>query len=347
MHHFIIAVPEGALASSVGVTLDVLSVASRGAVARGQRRITWQVVSTRRHVQLSGGMMLAAEPVARVDIPAHTVLVFPGIGLDHPTLDADGDIRDRYQAKRVLRRMEMPDAKAFANLAARHHSRGGKIAASCSGVLLLAMGNVLDGRTATTHWRLGGFFQRYFPQVRLDTNRMVVDDHNVITAGAAMAQMDLMLYLVRQQVGKDVADLAMKYLLIDSRTTQARYQVWDHLHQGEDDIAASFEALIESSLPNVPTIAEAARRLHLTTKTLSRRISKATGCTPMALINSIRMRNAERLLSLGDLSLEEVALRVGYANATSLRKLTMKMTQLPPAMLRHPAAHGARIERAP
>lgn len=54
----------------------------------------------------------------------------------------------------------------------------------------------------------------------------------------------------------------------------------------------------------------------------------------MDLIHAIRMRHAQRLLALGDLSLDEVAQRVGYANATSLRKLTMRMAQLPPAMLR-------------
>ena len=47
------------------------------------------------------------------------------------------------------------------------------------------------------------------------------------------------------------------------------------------------------------------------------------------------MRHAQRLLAQGDLPLEAVAQRVGYANATALRKLTMKMAQLPPGVLRH------------
>lgn len=336
MPQFVIGVPQGALAASVGATIDVLSVASRSALMRGSHRITWRVVSTHKQVQLSGGMTITAEPIDLKVIPTCAVLVIPGIGLDHAKLDTGGDIRDRYQEGRVLRRMKMHDAHTFSTLASRHHSRGGKVAASCSGVLLLAMAGLLNERIATTHWRLAGFFRRHFPQVLLDTNRMVVDDHDVVSAGAAMAQMDLMLYLVRLQIGKDVADLAMKYLLIDSRTTQARYQVWDHLRLGEDDIAEKFETLIETSLSNIPTITEAARQLHVTTKTLSRRIFKATGTTPMALIHTIRMRHVERLLSLGELSLEEVAQRVGYANATSLRKLTMRMAQLPPTMLRHP-----------
>ncbi|MEG1202223.1 MAG: helix-turn-helix domain-containing protein, partial [Comamonas sp.] len=69
--------------------------------------------------------------------------------------------------------------------------------------------------------------------------------------------------------------------------------------------------------------------------TLSRRIAASTGLAPLQLVNTVRMRHAQRLLARGELSVNEVALRVGYANATALRKLTMKMAQLPPGVLRH------------
>ena len=64
-----------------------------------------------------------------------------------------------------------------------------------------------------------------------------------------MAQMDLMLYLIRQRIGRELADLVMSYLLIDTRTTQARYQVWEHVALTDDETARNFEALIEASLP--------------------------------------------------------------------------------------------------
>lgn len=336
MPSFTIAIPEGALAASVGATLDVLSVARRASKTLGRAPIHWQVISTSTSVPLSSGLQLAAEMVGTASLPHRGVLVFPGLGLDHGDLGCDhnADIQARYAEQRVLQRMAMPDSQRYAELASTHRANGGHVAASCSGVLLLAMAELLDGQEATTHWRLGGFFKRHFPHVRLSTHRMVVDAQGLLTAGAAMAQLDLMLYLIRQHVGQDVAELTMSYLLIDHRTAQARYQIWDHLSMGEDDTAQRFEALVEASLPNVLSIAGAARQLHLTNKTLARRIVKATGLTPMALIHGVRMRHAKRLLALGDLPLAEVAHRVGYANTTSLRKLTMKMAQLPPGSLR-------------
>ncbi|MFT4196041.1 GlxA family transcriptional regulator [Ottowia sp.] len=331
---FVIAVLDGALASSVGATLDVLGMAGRGAAALGLPAPAWRVVGAREQVQLSGGMALAARPLEGARLPAGAVLVFPGLGLEHADLGAGGDIHSRYDERQLLRRMAMPDAQAFARLAQRHRARGGRVAASCSGVLLPAMAGLLDGREATTHWRLGSFFHRHFPQIRLDTRRMVVDAEGVVSAGAAMAQMDLMLYLLRRLCGRALAELVTSYLLIDARPTQARYQVWAHVAEPGDETARRFEALIEASLPAIPTVSEAARQMHLTEKTLSRRLRKSTGATPMALIHGVRMRHARRLLELGELTLEEVAQRVGYANATSLRKLTLRMARVAPGTLR-------------
>ena len=339
---FFIAAMDGALGASVGATLDALSVASSGAAALGLASPSWRVVGMSNEVRLSNGMRLAAQPIDAARIPASSVIVFPGIGLDHPGLGSGGDIHGRYDERKILCRMGMPDAEAFARLAQRHHARGGKVAASCSGVLLPAMAGLLQGRAATTHWRLSGFFHKHFPQIRLDTKRMVVESYGIVSAGAAMAQMDLMLYLIRHQIGRELADLVMSYLLIDTRTTQARYQVGEHLDVPDDETARSFEALIEASLPDILSVRQAARQLHMTEKTLARRLFKASGVTPMTLIHSVRMRHARRLLELGELTLDEVAQRVGYANATSLRKLTMRMAQVAPAAFRPSAAGTTR-----
>lgn len=344
MTHFIILVADGALAGSVGASLDILAFAQRCGAPAG--RVAWQVASAGLQVTLSGGMALAATPIDQLKMAPDAVLVIPGIGLDAPAsqgiaggLSGGATIDERYAEPHLLWRMQAPDAQAYARLAAAHHAAGGVVAASCSGVLLLGMAGLLDGRRATTHWRLGDFVRRHFGKAQFDENRMLVEDHRVISAGAAMAQADLMLHLVQQAVGgaagEAVVQGVMRYLLVDSRSSQARYRVWEHLHASEDDTAMRFEALIEARLLDVPTIADAARLLGMTSRTLSRRVAASTGAAPLQLVNTVRMRHAQRLLAQGDLSVEAVARRVGYANGTALRKLTLKMAQLPPGVLRH------------
>ena len=341
MTSFTILVPEGVLAGSVGASLDILGFARRCGAPPGS--VDWQVASLAPQVALSSGMSMSATPLAGLRLSKQSVLVIPCIGLDGDvpgySATGQGNINERYAQERLQARMAAPDATAYARLAAQHYAAGGRVAASCSGVLLLGMAGLLDGRRATTHWRLGDFVRRQFPKAQLDENRMLVEDGRITSAGAAMAQADLMLHLVQTaiggQEGEAVAQRVMQYLLVDSRSSQARYRVWEHMRGAGDDTAMRFEALIEARLPHIPTIADAADALGMTARTLSRRIAASTGLAPLQLVNTVRMRHAQRLLAQGDLPLEAVAQRVGYANATALRKLTMKMAQLPPGVLRH------------
>lgn len=339
MSDFIVAIPDWALSASVGATLDVLSVANRVAITLGKKEIRWRVVGSSRQVHLTNGLLIETTPIDPGSRLGNGILVIPGMGLDHPDVIPGNQkrrhrgIADRYEEASVLRRMNMPDVLRLAQFAKRHHARDGLVCASCSGVLILGIAGLLDARKMATHWQLAGFVRKHFSDVSMDAVSMIVEDRRVVTAGAAMAQMDLMLYLVRKVLGRDVADLTMKYMLIDSRPNQARYMTWD-LFSSPDEVMRKFESLVESSFPRVLTVGEAASKLGMTEKTLARHVLKATGQPPLFLIQSARMRHARRLLGMTNLSIDEVAARVGYSNATALRKLTLKMVNLTPAMLR-------------
>jgi transcriptional regulator GlxA family with amidase domain len=339
MTNFAIGTLEWALGASVAVTLDALNFANQVATALGKRPVTWTVMGKGTRTHMTNGLVIKTEPIRPGMKLGRSVLVIPGIGLDHPDLipiaaaTPSGSIPSRYSDSNLACRMEMPDVRQFARLAKDHHERGGWVCASCSGVLVLASAGLLSSRKATTHWQIAGFLARRFPEACMDVTRMVVEDRRVVTAGAAMAQMDLMLHLIRMVMGHDVADLTMKYMLIDSRPTQARYMVWSQL-QTTDEIVRDFEVLIESSLATPITVSDAAQKLHMTEKTLARRVFKASGSTPTSLIQSVRMRHVQHLLDTTNLPLGEIAIRVGYANATSLRKMTLKFAKTTPGMLR-------------
>ena len=149
MTPFAFLIAPGVLAGSVGASLDVLGFANR--CGAPEHTLTWQVLAPTTPVALTGGMQLAATPLHSAQLSPDGVLIIPGIGLTEA-----GDIHERYADTPLLARMQAPDAIDCAALAARHHAAGGRVAASCTGVLLLAMAGVLDGRQATTHWRLGG-----------------------------------------------------------------------------------------------------------------------------------------------------------------------------------------------
>ncbi|MFP3589000.1 AraC family transcriptional regulator, partial [Paraburkholderia sp. SIMBA_055] len=94
--------------------------------------------------------------------------------------------------------------------------------------LLLAETGLLNGHTATTSWWLAPLFRRRYPQVSLDDSRMLIVSAPFVTAGAALAHVDLALGLVRRR-SPALAALTARYLLVDSRASQAAYAIPDHL----------------------------------------------------------------------------------------------------------------------
>jgi transcriptional regulator GlxA family with amidase domain len=77
------------------------------------------------------------------------------------------------------------------------------VASVCTGALLLGGAGILRNRNATTNPAALEELSRYGASVK--QNR-VVDDGNVVTAGAVTAGIDVALWLVRREVGDDVAE---------------------------------------------------------------------------------------------------------------------------------------------
>lgn len=337
MPDFTVAILDWALASSVAVTLDALGAANRIAASLGAPARSWKVFGSSAAVPLSNGLLIPAQTLGEAEDFGASLVVVPGLGLDHPSLQQGGD--GRFDWERIAGRLELPDARRVIDRIRAHGARGGLVAASCSGVLVLGEAGLLDGRAATTHWRLAGLLQRRYPACRPDVARMVVRDGPVVTAGAALAQMDLMLVLIGEAYGHEIADLVARYLLMDGRPSQSCYMAWSHL-QNTDETVKRLEGLIEQCLPEVPPLAVLADQLHVTEKTLARRVRRATGQTPGGVVQAVRLRRARHLLETTRLPVAEIASRVGYADATALRRLTLKTLHLAPGQLRGRPAAG-------
>lgn len=76
------------------------------------------------------------------------------------------------------------------------------VASVCTGALLLGEAGILRDRNATTNPAALEALSKYTTGVR--ENR-VVDDGNVVSAGAVTSGIDLALWLVQREVGKSVA----------------------------------------------------------------------------------------------------------------------------------------------
>ena len=302
MYDFTILVLEGAYSSSVAVTLDILSTAARLAPHHGLAPPTWRVCSVDGGtVALQSGISVSTSKLPRRHASDASVWVVPGLGLDRPSS--------------IQQRFGMADAGAAIAALRKHAHAGGAVAASCSGVFLLQAAGLLKGKRVTTTRWLAPELKRVEPDCHVDANRMVCEHGLVTTAGAAFAQTDLMLHLLRKLCGTALVEAISRVLLLDGREAQAPFIVPEAFSNG-DDLIARLAARIEAALPDLPKIGT------------------------LALVQSVKQRRARALLEASRMTVEQVAAAVGYQDATALRRLMRRVAGDNPSRFR-PAVAGA------
>jgi transcriptional regulator GlxA family with amidase domain len=87
---------------------------------------------------------------------------------------------------------------------AERHAAGARIASVCTGAFLLAAGGLLDGRPATTHWNDVDDLEEM--GIRVIRDARAVDDGDIMTAGGVTSGIDLALWIVEQEKGREAAD---------------------------------------------------------------------------------------------------------------------------------------------
>ncbi|BAJ30537.1 MULTISPECIES: helix-turn-helix domain-containing protein [Kitasatospora] len=212
-----------------------------------------------------------------------------------------------------------PDPAASAALALVRP--GTRLVSICTGAFVLAAAGLLDDRPATTHWALADRFRTLFPRVRLDPDVLFVDDGDILTSAGAAAGVDLFLHLLRADHGADAANRAARICVVPPWRDggQAQYIERPVPAPGTTGTAPTRAwALARLHLPH--TLAALAAHAAMSPRTFARRFHEETGQSPGRWLTQQRVALARQLLEATDLSIDQIATRVGFANPVSLRQ---------------------------
>jgi transcriptional regulator GlxA family with amidase domain len=304
-----VVVYDGVFDSGLAAILDVLSFAN---ALGGQihEPPTWNVtlIGPAPQVRTGAGLLVAPQPLEHAEtadllvVPA-LVETQPSALLDHVGSDATLPVRD---------------------LIARTRDRGTAIASACAGTFLLAEAGILDGLLATTTWWLSPAFRARYPRVQLDHSQMVITCDGITTAGAAFGHIDLALAIVRA-ASPALADLVARYLVVDERPSQSAYTIPSALAQSDPTVAA-FERWTREHLAEPFRMAEAAKAIGVSERTLQRSVQRTIGTSPIRFVQDLRIERARHLLRTSDMSVETISRKVGYEHAHTLRVLLRERT---------------------
>lgn len=198
---------------------------------------------------------------------------------------------------------------------------GSRMVSFCGGAFLLAQAGILDGRTATTHWLLAPEFRSAFPHVRLAVDRLYVDDPPVHTSGGIFAATDLALHLVALDRGQAVANDVARILVSAPHRPGGQSQfVKDSLRADGTSSMESLLAWLRQNVGEPLTLADLARREHMSERSLVRKFRAATGTSVFDWIARERVDQAKVLLETSDFAVSQVAAMVGFGSAETLRR---------------------------
>jgi transcriptional regulator GlxA family with amidase domain len=218
------------------------------------------------------------------------------------------------------------------------YEEGAIVSSVCTGAILLAEAKLLNDREATTHWSAKQLFDKYYPQVRLMPERVLLPtgpEHRVITSGGSASWTDLSLYLIARFCGQEEARrIAKLFLFGDRGNGQLPFSAMVRPKQNDDAVVAHCQLWVSDNYHFPNPVSEMIEQSGLTTRTFKRRFRKATGYDPLDYVQTLRVEEAKQMLEATSDPIDRIAINVGYEDPNSFRRLFKRTTAISPSQYR-------------
>lgn len=213
--------------------------------------------------------------------------------------------------------------------------RGARVLSVCSGAFWLAEAGLLDGRECATHWKYADLLGHRFPQARVNLDALYVEDGPVLTSAGTAAGIDACLYLVREELGSDIANrIARRMVVAPHRSGGQRQYVETPVPAAASDSLQDVLDWVVEHLDEEHSVPRLAARANLSERTFARRFNQEVGTTPHQWLTAQRVLRARRLLETTDLDVEAISHACGFATGAVLRAHFQKQVGLPPLQYR-------------
>lgn len=239
------------------------------------------------------------------------------------TADMDLDELEREDTVMVCGGIDVQAAttRTMLNWLRREARRGVTIGGLCTAAHTLAKAGLLDGKKATIHWENQDSFAEEFEDVRLTKSIFVIDGNRITTAGGT-ASIDLMLKLIADHHGEELASAVADQLIYSSiRTDQdtQRLSIPTRIGVRHPKLSRVIQ-IMESQVEEPISPAILARDVGLSTRQLERLFRRYLDRSPKRYYMELRLQKARNLLMQTDMSVINVALACGFASPSHFSK---------------------------
>lgn len=223
----------------------------------------------------------------------------------------------------------------FISTSPQHYRR---VIAICTGAFLLAEAGLLDGRQATTHWHDARNLRNQYAQVKVDDDKIFIQDGQIWTSAGMTAGIDLCLQLLEDDQGAEFAKAVARKLVVYHRRGGGQSQFSSLLEMSpESDRIQKVITYVRENLNKPLAVEELAEVAHLSTRQFSRSFHTETGMTPAKAVENIRVETARSLLDESHHSIEQVARQTGFSDRNHMRRAFLRRFGQTPQSLKRTA----------
>jgi len=261
----------------------------------------------------SGIRLIADRSIAQVRGPIDTILVAGGRG-------TTAALRDR----------------ALISWLRSSVSRVRRLCSVCTGAFLLAEAGLLDGLSATTHWRQCDRLAAQYPAVSVQPDPIFVRAGKIFTSAGVTAGIDMALALLEEDHGREVALAVARELVMFLRRPggQSQFSVQLSAQVADREPIRELQRWIADHLGTDLSVEALARRAAMSPRNFARVFNREVGMTPGEFVENLRVEAARRQLEESADGVDSIAFECGFGTRESMRRAFLRTLRVPPSAYR-------------
>ena len=240
-------------------------------------------------------------------------------------------------------RIQSVDERRYLSILRKAARSGVRVGSLSTGTYLLARAGLLDGYRSTIHWENRPAFQEEFPDL-VCTDKLYEIDRDRMTCSGGTAAMDLMLHLITERHGADLARRVANQFHHDRIRDERDNQSGGRLERMSSLPPAVRNALklMQRHVEDTISIAEIAEKVGMSPRQLERLFLRYLQTSPARYYLSLRIDRARELLLYSDRPVLEVAIAAGFTSTSHFAHWFKKLQGVRPSQLRgRPASEEA------
>jgi transcriptional regulator GlxA family with amidase domain len=245
---------------------------------------------------------------------------------------ADECAPDTYLVAGSDRFPRTPVPKDLAEAAQVPAAGARRVASICTGAFILAAAGLLDGKRATTHWKVTRELAARCPTCSVEPDAIYVRDGSTYTSAGVTSGIDLALALVEEDHGPDLTREVARALVVYMQRSGGQSQFSAPL-QGPPPRSPALRKvadLVAADPQASHSLGDLAKHLNLSTRHLTRLFHEELSTTPARYVENIRFDMARALLDQGHTATQAATL-AGFPSYESMRRVFARKLSISPA----------------